>query len=179
MEFALPSLLATQLLAAEVYAEFLRLSSGWERQLWKKMLDDELDHVGHLRSLLNSEQPEDIVFPYINVWRVRDACNWAKKNGTAYFLLRLESSLRLECAELDFGLEGLVARRLEKRHILPGYTGDIAEHLGYLLNEAARYEQSPNIGLQIRRLTDLHETCLRETSYMVSGGTTTWLHKQI
>lgn len=176
---ALPALLATQLLAAEVYTHFLRLSSDREENLWRKMLDDELDHVDHLRRVLRIEIAVSSPFPHINVPRVRETCEAAKQNGSSYFLLRLEGALRLECAELDFGLEGLTAKRLEKSYNLPNYSGDIAEHLDFLMAETERYAESPNIGRQRQRLIELLETCLKDKTYDVSNNTTTVFPKTV
>ncbi len=161
---AVPALLSTQLLTAEVYSRYMALSSEGERDLWKKMLFDELEHIEHLRRLMRMELPPELTFPYINVERVRDVCRHAAEIGGSLFLLRLEGALRVECAELDYGLEGLVARRLERREIVPGYSGDIAGHLRELLDQTGRYASSPNIGLQMRRLTELLDTCLADTS---------------
>ncbi len=157
---AIPALLSTQLLAAEVYATFLRLSSETEAFLWKSMLEDELDHVRHLRRIM--DMPGDNgVLPLVNVAKMRETCQSVLAMGQELFLLRLEGALRLECAELDFGLEGLIARRLERNELLPGYPGDVASHLTKLLHEASRYSQSPNIGRQMTRLSELFETSLK------------------
>ncbi len=167
---AIPSLMSTQLLTAEVYSLFLGLSREGEADLWKKLLMDELEHIEHVRNLLRIDLPGDLSFPFINVERVRDVCARAAKNGEDLFLLRLEGALRIECAELDYGLEGLVAKRLEKKEVLPGYQGDITEHLSKLLSVAERYSMSPNIGLQMRRLTELVDTCMADTSIHPRSG---------
>lgn len=160
---AVPALLATQLMAAEVYARFLYLSSDEEAGLWKKMLADELEHVDLLKKLVLSEYTLPFTLPGANVQRMAEVCEHIAKTGADYFLLRLEGALRLECAELDFGLEGLMARRLAKNDILPEYAEEIADHLKRLLAEAERYAASPNIDMQMRRLRDLHETCTKDT----------------
>jgi hypothetical protein len=156
---ALPALLATQLLSAELYSHFAYLSSGEEWELWAGMLRDEMDHTNHLHRLFESSIPSSLTFPAINVERLRDAAQWAHQHSEL-FLQRLEGALRLECAELDYGLEGLVARRLEKKHLLPDYPGDVRAHITTLLETAERYAASPNIGLQASRLRELFDTCL-------------------
>lgn len=155
---AIPALLATQLMAAEVYSTFLHMSRDGEKFLWKRMLCDELEHVEYMRDLLFSERTLDFHLPFINVERMRETCNRVVEHGGELFLLRLEGALRLEIAELDFGLEGLVARKMKKNSLLSDYPGDIATHMDSLLNEARRYSESPNIGMQITRLTELLET---------------------
>lgn len=162
-EKAMPSLLTTQLLASEVYSHFMLVSSGEEKELWRKMLLDELDHVAHIGGLLRMELPETLRFPFINVERVREACRYAETNRE-FFLMRLEGALRLESAELDYGLEGMVARKLEQSDILPGYPGDIRQHLSTLIDEAKRYAEAPNIGLNLTKLIELLDTCLSGTT---------------
>ncbi|MCC8189280.1 MAG: hypothetical protein LIP77_01415, partial [Planctomycetes bacterium] len=95
-----------------------------------------------------------------NVPRVRATCDQVRLHGSGSFLLRLEGALRLECAELDYGLEGLAARRLTRDRPLAEYAEEIIDHVRYLLREAKRYAQSANIGLQRRRLAELLETSL-------------------
>lgn len=158
-EAAVRDLLFTQLAVAGVYAHFLRLSSAGEEALWKKMFDDEMEHVEHLRGMLGVTFPGGERFPRINVGRMEDACARALGGGGS-FLLRLEWALRLECAELDYGLEGLAARRLENDSGFPGFSLDIGAHMEALLQAAGRYAASPNIGLVMRRLRELLDTCL-------------------
>lgn len=160
----LPALLSTQLLAAEVYAYFLTVSSQSERALWGKLLEDELEHVFHVRSVLHREIPEGIELPAANTEKMRETCAFVTRQGGELFLLRLEGALRLECAELDYGLEGLLARRLSKSTLIPDYRFDIMKHLLYLLDTSERYMESPNIGMQVRRLHELLETSLRDSS---------------
>lgn len=161
---AIPSLLATQLLAAEVYSHFLSLSSDLEAALWKKMLLDEMEHAEHLKNLLDLELPRDLTVPYINVERVREMCEQVGMYCSETFLLRLEGALRLESAELDYGLEGFTAKKLCKSDLVPDYPGDVNEHVGFLLAEAERYSESPNIGLQIIRVKEILDTSMAETA---------------
>lgn len=162
----IPALLATQLMAAEVYARFLHVSSEGERELWKKMLEEELEHVEHLRKVLSSGIVPNIAIPEVNAERMRDSCDQVIRMGSDLFLLRLEGALRLECAELDYGLEGLAARRLRVVRTEFDYPGDISKHIGDLLQEAERYAESRNIGMQIRRLQELLETSLTDTVFI-------------
>lgn len=158
-ETAIRDLLSTQLSVAGVYAYFLRLSSPGEEALWKKMLLDEVMHVDHLRDMLGTV-PAVPLFPRINVARVDEACTRAIRVGGETFLLRLEWALRLECVELDYGLEGLAARRLEQSDLFPNLSLDIEKHMEVLLHTAKRYAASQNIGLHMRRLRELADTCL-------------------
>ena len=163
---AVPALLSTQLMAAEVYAYFLRVSSEGEQDLWKTLLDDELDHVAHLRQVLRDDSPAGLHLPDANADRMRESCEQIKAMGKELFLMRLEGALRLECAELDYGLEGLAARRLKRSHPASDYPGDISSHIMFLIGQAERYTHSRNIGLQIRRLRELLETSLTDTAYI-------------
>lgn len=161
---AIHSLLASQLLAAMVYSDFILRSGEAEREIWEQMLDDELEHVAHLRQLLHGGPVPNLRLPEINVLRMRESCEKIIALGRETFLLRLEGALRLECVELDYGLEGMAARRLRNNEIILDYPGDVRAHLNYLLGEAKRYTESRNIGLQIRRLNELLETSLTETT---------------
>ncbi len=160
----LAALLSTQLLAAEVYSTFLRLSSEAESDLWKNMLNDELRHVHHVYAFLGSPLLSDARIPFVNVVKIREVCHRSIRLGKDLFLLRLEGALRLECAELDYGLEGAVAKSLNGDEILLGFPGDVSSHMTRLLAAAARYSESPNIGMQMRRLSELLETTLKKTS---------------
>lgn len=157
---ALPGLILTQLAASAVYAHFLKLSSDEERALWKQMLEDELEHVDYLRRTLKTETKEDDFLWPVNDRQLDLLARRTIEMGSKSFLLRLEGALRLECAELDFGLEALAAEALVNRHMAIGYPGDIADHLEGLLAEAARYEAAPNIRAQVSRLTDIYQTCV-------------------
>ena len=157
---AVPALLATQLMAAEVYAHFLELSSSDEGILWKKMLASELEHIEHVRKVLYMEEELECDLPEINLAKVAQTRDHVIRNGSELFMLRLEGALRMECAELDYGLEGLMARRLEGESGASRYPHDIASHLEDLIKEARRYSESPNIGLQLTRLVDILATAL-------------------
>lgn len=163
---AVPALLVTQLMAAEVYSQFLNVSSAGEWDLWKRMLDDELDHIAHLRQVVGGDLSFNHIFPTINIEKMRETCDQIIHMGEELFMMRLEGALRLECAELDYGLEGMAARRLKRKHPLIDYPGDIQEHISYLIKEAERYAESRNIGLQIRRLRELFETSLADTTFL-------------
>lgn len=164
---AVPALLATQLMAAEVYSYFLHVSSKDERDLWKKLLTEELEHISHLRQALENPPP-DLKLPEANAMRMREIRDQALGMGTM-FLTRLEGALRLESAELDFGLEGVAARRLKKSKSPFDYPGDILKHIMFLLDEAERYSESRNIGIQISRLHELLEASLSETTRRPRG----------
>lgn len=159
---ALPGLILTQLAASAVYAHFMKLSSDGERALWEQMLGDELEHVDYLGKVLKSETREnDFLWP-VNDRQLDLLARRIIDMGSKSFLLRLEGALRLECAELDFGLEALAAEALVSRHMAIGYPGDIADHLEDLLLQAARYEAAPNIRAQVSRLNDIYQTCVSE-----------------
>lgn len=163
---AIPALLCTQLLAAEVYTYYFHVSSEGEKDLWKKMLVDELEHVEHLRRVLMDDAAHGVLLPKINVERMRETATHVTALGRDMFLMRLEGALRLECAELDYGLEGLAARRLRQNRLSFEYPGDISAHITHLMNEAERYAESHNIGVQITRLGELLESSLSDTVHI-------------
>lgn len=166
-QIAVPGLLCTQLMAAEVYSYFLHVSSEGEKELWKRLLREELEHVDHLRRVFMDNLAQGVLLPEVNVLRMREIRDQVLALGCDMFLLRLEGALRLECAELDYGLEGLAARRLRKKHYPFDFPGDIAEHVKGLIHEATRYAESRNIGLLTTRLKELLETSLSETSLLI------------
>ena len=51
---ALPEMLTIQLLAADVYVTFFKESRGEERELWRRMLEQELSHVRFVAMLLEA-----------------------------------------------------------------------------------------------------------------------------
>lgn len=168
---ALPVLLTTQLMAAEVYARFIGMSGDDEKKMWMKMLNQEIDHINYLRNIMDSSMPEGLTLPFVNTARMNEVCERATLQGMNSFILRLEGALRVECAELDFGLEALAAKRFAARRLGIDYPGDIAKHLDDLVFHAKRYAASPNIGYQILRLEELYDSSVRP------GSTTSILHE--
>lgn len=168
----LSALLATQLMAAEVYADFLRLSSEGEHELWGKMLDHELDYVTELHKLLRSNQVVDIDLPEINLIRLREITSQILDSSNDLFMVRLEGALRLETAELDYGLEGMSVRRMQRRKVsIQNDVLAIRSHIATLLEAADRYKEARNIGLLIRRLRDLTEASTTDTQHYDRGDT--------
>ena len=165
---ALPLLLTTQLMAAEVYSRFITMTPDEaERKLWRTLLAEEVDHVVYLRNLMASPLPADLRFPFINADRMNDVCHRVTLQGMSSFILRLEGALRLECAELDYGLEALAAKRLAKHQLIVNYPGDIISHIDDLVYQAKRYRASPNIANQITRLEELYDTSVSGTTAII------------
>lgn len=161
---SIPALLTTQLMAASLYSRYYSLASREEKPLWHKMLFDELGHVDYLHSIFDDEFPGDIFIPFINDDRIGAVCEQAVILGADSFLLRLEGALRLECAELDYGLEAFAAKRLVQFNSLVDYPGEIREHIEELVNHAKTYQASPNIGNLIARLEELYDTSVSNTT---------------
>lgn len=152
-------------MAAEVYAHFLRMCSRGEYQLWGQMLDHELNHVAELRDLLRSNQVIDIDLPEVNLIRLRDITTQILLSANDSFMMRLEGALRLETAELDYGLEGLSVRRMHRKYSVQSDIPSIRSHIALLLDTANRYKEARNIGLLIRRLKDLTDASTTDTQY--------------
>lgn len=164
MHTAVPVLLTTQLMAAEVYSRFITMSHRDERELWSNMLADEVEHITYINSLMADSFPPDMRLPFVNANRLNDVCERVMLQGMDSFILRLEGALRLECAELDYGLEALAAKRLARGEYLVSYPGEIEAHLNELILQARRYEASPNIALQIARLEELYDASVKSTT---------------
>lgn len=160
------TLLSTQLMAAEVYAHFLRVSSQGEHELWGCMLDHELEHIEELRGLLRSNQTVNIELPAINLTKLREITSQIIDMGNDQFILRLEGALRLESAELDYGLEGMAVRRLHRQIELQNDIPAIRTHINVLLETAKRYAGARNIALLIRRLRDLTDASTTDTQHI-------------
>ena len=150
----LPDLLATQLLAAEVYTLFISRSTGEEALLWRMMLLEELDHIRFLADLLEKDTTITADLPPVRLDIIRAIAERARTNGASSTLERVEEGLRLEHAEVDFGLEALVAKRLSVSAGVPGYAGRLEDHYRELLGYAMRYRASRDIGVQIARLEE-------------------------
>ncbi len=156
----MPALLITQLMSAEVYARFVSMAEGYEKDLWKKMLEGEISHVNYLRNVFDISLPDELTLPSVNIYRMEEVCDRVTLHGMDSFILRLEGALRLESAELDYGLESLSAKRFAEHDLIVHYPGDIAEHLDDLIRQARHYRASPNIAVQIARLEELYDTTL-------------------
>ena len=167
METALPVLLTTQLMAAEVYSRFVSMTEGEERDLWKMMLAEEVDHIVYLRNVMSTSFPQNMSLPFVNADRIAEVCERATLHGMTSFMLRLEGALRLECAELDYGLEALAAKRLSKSDLIIDYPGNIVKHLDDLMYYAKKYQASPNISRLITRVEDLYESSVSGTTAII------------
>lgn len=164
------TLLTTQLMAAEVYAHFLRVSSRSEHELWGNMLNHELEHIEELRGLLRSDSEVAIDLPEINLVRLREITNQIIDSGSEQFILRLEGALRLESAELDYGLEGMAVRRIHRQVGLQNDIPAIRSHIKLILDTAKRYSGARNIDLLIRRLQELTEASTTDTQHYERPG---------
>lgn len=151
----LAPLLLTQLRAADVYARFYSHSGKDEAALWKKMLRHELDHIHYLDILFTHELPVEDILPLIKVEKVVAVCERAIKEADISFRVRLEHALRLESAELDYGLEALAAHEVDKLHGSVPYPGRIEDHLRDLLIVARKYEADRGLGMLIARMEEL------------------------
>ncbi len=167
---AIPMLMTTQLMAAEVYSRFLHMGGEPEKKLWSKMLGEEVDHIEYMRNVMNSPIPDGKDLPRVNIDRMNKVCERITLQGMDSFMLRLEGALRLECAELDIGLEALAAKKFAKENLIINYPGDINKHLDDLKFQAKRYAASPNISMQIARLNELQD---------VSDSSTTTIRRQM
>lgn len=153
-------MLTTQLMAAKVYAAFLRRAPSSERPLWASMLRDEFEHAAYLAELQGGLP--DVDKPSCAVVRLapfRQAVNRALGHPHLTPLQRLVVALRLEHAEMDHGLES-VALQPDTRESLalfgrkPPIDESLVNHYRTLLRAAAPFRDVAEIGAQMARILE-------------------------
>jgi len=151
---ALPDLLITQLLASEVYATFLKCASEQEREMWREMLAGELSNIRFLAMLIEEESIPSLQLPQVKLDPFRELCARACEYAPQSAFERTLWALRLEHAEIDFGLEALAASVVGHAPETPVYPGHVQEQYGKLLAWAARYKGAREIAIQIARIEE-------------------------
>lgn len=151
---ALPDLLSTQLLAANVYAAFVKHSRGDEQALWKRMLLEELAHIRFLAMMIEEDRLPEVLLPEVKTAAFLDLYERAQEAACESPFERTLWGLRLEHAEIDFGLESLAANTVGQSPDTPVYPGPLQDHYSALLDWAGRYRGAHEIAIQIARIEE-------------------------
>ncbi|MBN2711017.1 MAG: hypothetical protein JXR97_01085 [Planctomycetes bacterium] len=151
---ALPDLLSIQLLASDVYATFFKCAEGEEKEVWANMLQQELGHVKFVAMMMEEKNVPDIVLPVVKTEVFRDLCLRARTYATESAFERTLWALRLEHAQIDFGVEALAVRSIGDAPNTPVYPGPVESHYADLLKWAARYRGAREISVQIARIEE-------------------------
>lgn len=154
LQDALPDMLSTQLLAADVYATFLKCAKGDECVLWEQMIQNELAHVRFVAMLMQEESIPDVTLPGVRLEVFRDLCERARTYASESAFERTLWALRLEHAQIDFGVEALAARSVGASPDTPVYPGPVEEHYAELLKWAERYRGAREVAVQIARIEE-------------------------
>jgi len=151
----LPDLLSTQLLAADVYAVFLRRSEEpYERELWRHLLLEEFAHIRFVGLLLESDRPPETPLPAVRLDAFREIHDRALQFAGDSPYERALWALRLEHAEIDFGVEAMAVEALGRDPSSPVFAGTVEEHYDRILRYAARFQGAREISLQIARIRE-------------------------
>jgi hypothetical protein len=151
---ALPDLMSTQVLAVDVYATFMKCSKGHELELWLDMLQQELAHVRFIGMLLDSEEVPDVQLPGVKLDAFRDLCERARNYARESAFERTLWALRLEHAQIDFGVEALAIKSIGEAPGTPVYPQSVDEHYDKLLEWAERYRGAREVASQIARIEE-------------------------
>ncbi len=151
---ALPEMLSTQLLAADVYATFICHSQAEEQELWRQMLQQELAHIRFVAMMMEEDTLPAVMLPAIRMSTFRDLCSRARQYAPESAFERTLWALRLEHAQIDFGVEALAAKTVGQSLDTPVYPGPVEEHYEQLLKWAERYRGAREIAVQIARIEE-------------------------
>lgn len=145
--------LTTQLQAAQVYATFMRYAEGEEHELWNIMFDEELLHARCISEGIRKEAGRTLPIEDLKPEAFRDIVFGAVQAAGESSYQRLLWALRLEHAEIDFGLERAVQQILQRNRIWPG-DSTMNDHYKRLLSWARRYDGAPDVAIQIARIEE-------------------------
>ena len=151
---ALPELLITQLLAADVYATFVKHSRNKARGIWQHMLASKLSSVRFISMLMEEENLPELVLPTIKLQAFRSLCERAREFAPHSAFERTLWALRLEHAEIDFGLEALSTNVVGHAPDTPVYPGNVEAEYVHLLQWAERYKGAREIAIQVARIEE-------------------------
>ncbi len=146
--------LTTQLQAAQVYATFMRYSEGEEFELWHIMFDEELGHAHCVSEGLRLKPIPELPLEDLKPEPFRDIVFGAVQSAGESSYQRLLWALRLEHAEIDFGLEKAVQQVLSRSHAGHGQSTTMIDHYRRLLEWARRYDGAPDVAIQISRIEE-------------------------
>ncbi len=150
----LPDLLTSQLVAAEVYAMFVKYSEGREREVWWQMLREELAHVNFVSRVMEQDDLPEVDISEIRLDAIKHVAREALAYGGSSAYQRVLWGLRLEHAEIDFGLEALTLGKLSGHPDVPVYTSPLRDHYEILLSLAERYRAAQEISMQVARIRE-------------------------
>lgn len=150
----LPQMLSTQLLAADVYATFLLYARGNEGDVYHQLLKEELSHVRFVSMMLEEQSVPEVPLPEPSLDAFRHLCENARHAARHSPFERTLWALRLEHAEIDFGLESFVAIAVSEWPDTPVCPGPVTKHYLDLIEWARRYEAAREIAIQIARLEE-------------------------
>ncbi|MCX7935246.1 MAG: hypothetical protein N3A66_08320 [Planctomycetota bacterium] len=149
------ALLSTQLLAADVYASFTRQTRDEEEAaFWQKMLFEELGHIRFAAMMLENGKPPPALLPEIRLSAFREIHERAVAIAADAVFDRVLWALRLEHAEIDFGVEALAMDKVGRSVAAPVYPSPLREHYECLLAYAARYRAAKEIAAQMARIEE-------------------------
>jgi len=146
-------LVNTQMMAARVYLAFARITHGDEYNVWKTMLQHEIDHTDFLSGLFDGDSDDPVILPPVRYDLFRELAQRALLEKDLSAIQRVELALRIEHAEIDYGLEGLLLGRHGKSP-LPPYKEGVEHHYEALFSYASRYAAAPEIAIQIERIRE-------------------------
>jgi len=155
IQLALPDLLSTQLLTADVYATFLRTAQAEEEKaLWSRMLQEEFAHIRFVHMLMEEPTVPRLLLPEIKIGAFREIHGRALAFAEDSAFERILWALRVEHAEIDFGVEALAMDVLSRAPDTPVYPGPVREHYAGILQHAERYRGAKEVAAQMARIEE-------------------------
>ncbi len=154
LQKALPDLLITQLMAAEVYVTFIKYSRNKELAVWHRMLASELSSIRFLSMLMEEKELPSLALPCVRLQTFCSLCERAREFAPQSAFERTLWALRLEHAEIDFGLEALSTNVVGHAPDTPVYPGSVETEYAHLLEWALRYKGAREIAIQIARIEE-------------------------
>jgi len=149
------ALLSTQLLAADVYAAFWRLTCDEkEGAFWQKMLFEELSHIRFAAMMIENEAWRSTGQLEIHLAPFREIHSRALAVAADAVFDRVLWALRLEHAEIDFGVEALAMDMVGRSLMAPAYPVPVREHYKCLLAYASPYRSVKEISVQMARIEE-------------------------
>jgi hypothetical protein len=155
MRETLPDLLSTQLLTADVYAAFYKAAVDDEEQaLWSRLLREEFAHIRFVSMMMEDAGVPRLVLPEVKIGAFREIHDRALTFAKDSAFERVLWALRLEHAEIDFGVEALAMDSIGRTPDTPVYPAPVREHYEGLLEYAARYRGAREIAAQMARIEE-------------------------
>ncbi len=150
----LPDMLQTQLLAANVYAAYLKYAQGPERAVWERMLEEELSHIRFVAMMMEAEDVPTLGVSGVRMGAFKEMAERAALAANGSSFERTLWALRLEHAEIDFGLESLSNTAVGETPDTPVCPGPMKTHYARLLRWANRDRAAREVAAQITRIEE-------------------------